>query len=502
MRNFMKHSMLFRLLVVATFTCAVGIVGAVGNIALGEDVTQDSGNAKVKLFDMKEIRDPTTLNTTIIKDWHTVKGRTTTRQKTVEITVGQAYPGKDYRVLVQFAVPANRKAKGFSLTAGVRKGDMRIGGSDSELIRAGVGIVKTHINNLPGDLMRPRSELFSKTLNPRYRNFWIWPATFMRAVTAAYAEKTHFEKGKILVSGVSKVGETSAITLINDDRVTAAFGLVCPIYASPARLSDPDTLAKLAKYNRTWAKEKGAKTDAEIQRMTRSIWLGGLAGPSMKPGALAAGKTSQDLRKFANNLADQLFISRNVKQLKARKADFFFQPGTHDMVSYDGVWGGANAPDVPVYNGANSGHGRKGHPGNIKAGNRAAFALNHFLGGSKQMLEPPAISAKIQNGKLQVAVTFKPGSQAESGRIFWIYDRGPDASPAYLQNLIPEKHWKEMTYDETAKAWTAEIQLDKQAGYIDVFSNHGKTLTIGDSNYTTAISSPYTRVIVATEAQN
>ena len=38
--------------------------------------------------------------------------------------------------------------------------------------------------------------------------------------------------------------KASAITLINDERVTAAFGLVCPIYASPVRLSDPAALAE------------------------------------------------------------------------------------------------------------------------------------------------------------------------------------------------------------------------------------------------------------------
>ncbi len=387
-----------------TITCLIS------NNAMSAD------DAKIKLFDMAAIRDPSTLEVSVVKDWHAVDGQASSRQKVVEITVGEAYPGKNYRVLVQFVVPADRKAKGFTLTGGVSKGDVRIGRFDAQLLGAGVGFVKTHINNLGGDLKRPRDELFFKTLDPRYRNFWIWPATYMRSITAAYAEKDHFEKGKILVSGVSKVGETSAVTLINDDRVTAAFGIVCPIYASPARLSDPDTLAKLEQYNRAWAKKKGAKTESEIQRLTNSVWLGGLAGPSMKPGALAAGKTWEDLRSQANSLADQLFISRNVDKLTARKADFLFHPGTHDMVSYDGIWGGMNAANVPVYNGANSGHGRKGHPGNMRNSNKSAFTLNHFLGGKKPLLTPPTIATKIRNKKLEVTVTFKPGSEEENGR--------------------------------------------------------------------------------------
>jgi len=451
---------------------------------IGSDALSAEQN-RIELFDMTAIRDSSTLDVSVIRDWHVVEGRTPSRQKLVEITVGEAYPGKEYRVRVQFAVPANRKARGFSLTAGVSDGDIRVGGGDSELIEAGVGLVKTHIKNLPGDVKRPRDELFYKTLDPRYRNFWIWPATFMRAITAAYAEEDHFKKGKVLVSGVSKVGETSAITLINDERVTAAFGLVCPIYASPVRLSDPATLAELDAYNRS-----RAGTDSGRQRPRGRGWLGGLAGPSMKPGALAAGKTEEDLRRFANGLADQLFISRN--------AAFMFQPGTHDMVSYDGIWGGMNAPDVPVYNAANSGHGGKGHPGNLKVSNRTPFILNHFLGADKPMLEPPAVSTKIRDNTLELTVTFKPGSEEEDGRVFWVFDRGPDSSPAYLEDLIPEENWKNMVYDQAQQGWTVTIEIDKKASYIDVFSNHRKTLSINGSEYVTGISSPYTRVKLST----
>ncbi len=459
---------------------------------VGSDASSAEQN-RIELFDMAAIRDPSTLDVSAIGDWHVVDGRTPSRQKLVEIAVGEAYPGKDYRVRVQFAVPADKKAQGFSLTAGVSDGDIRVGGCDGELIEAGVGLVKTRIRNLPGDLKRPRDELFYKTLDPRYRNFWIWPATYMRAITAAYAEKDHFEKGKVLVSGVSKVGETSAITLINDERVTAAFGLVCPIYASPVRLSDPTALAQLDAYNRSRASAESGR-----QRPKGRGWLGGLAGPNMKPGALAAGRTREDLRRFANGLADRLFVSRNVGRLKSRNAAFMFQPGTHDMVSYDGIWGGMNAPDVPVYNAANSGHGGKGHPGNLKVSNRTPFILNHFLGAEKPMLEPPAVSTKLRDNTLEITVTFKPGSEEESGRAFWVFDRGPDSSPAYLEDLIPDENWKDMVYDQTLKAWTVKIELNNKASHIDVFSNHRKTLSINGREYATAISSPYTRVKLST----
>ncbi len=114
------------------------------------------------------------------------------------------------------------------------------------------------------------------------------------------------------------------------------------------------------------------------------------------------------------------------------------------------------------------------------------------------MLAPPAIATKIKNGKLEVTVTFKIGSEEENGRVFWIFDRGPDASPAYLQDLIPSENWKDMIYDKEKKAWTVEIKLDKSASHIDVYSNHQKTLSINGGTYPTAISSPYTRVKLST----
>ena len=68
------------------------------------------------VFDMKEIRDPITLEVKVLQDWHKVKGVIETRQKLVSINVGDLWPGQEYRVPVRMVVPANRKAKGFHLT--------------------------------------------------------------------------------------------------------------------------------------------------------------------------------------------------------------------------------------------------------------------------------------------------------------------------------------------------------------------------------------------------
>ena len=42
----------------------------------------------IKVFDMEEIRDPSTLEIKVLQDWHRVKGAIETRQKLVTINVG------------------------------------------------------------------------------------------------------------------------------------------------------------------------------------------------------------------------------------------------------------------------------------------------------------------------------------------------------------------------------------------------------------------------------
>ena len=64
----------------------------------------------MKVFDMEEIRDPSTLQIKVLQDWHKVQGPIATRQILVSINVGDLWPGQEYRVPVRMVVPANRKA--------------------------------------------------------------------------------------------------------------------------------------------------------------------------------------------------------------------------------------------------------------------------------------------------------------------------------------------------------------------------------------------------------
>ncbi len=452
--------------------------------------------AQSSLHDMQEMLDMSTLDVEVLQDWHVVKGAAATRQKLITINVGELWPGQNYRIPVRMIVPAIRKAKGFHLTGGHQlkqlQRDVHLKGVENDLVDGGVGLVQTIVQEPrlfgKAELAKAMRDRFIKTLNPHYSiQYWAWPATLMRATTAAYAEKDHFEKGRVAMSGGSKNGASPSIAIIADERLTALHATVSPIWESPLRLCDRTAWDELRAFNGRYGQD------------SRHNFLGGTFGPVYNVDALDVGHSWEDIRHLAFRLADDIFISRNLDTLKARNVDLYFHPGTHDFVAFDMAWGGRHYPQIPIYLKANSGHGqKKGHPASEKnEQNKAAFLLHHFFEGVEPMLEPPSVDHRVEGKRLLVAVKFKAGSKAESGRIWWMYDRGPDGSAAYIRELFPDDQWKEMKHDDRKKVWTVEIDLDANASHIDFFSNHRKTIKYKAKDYPTYISGPYTRVRIS-----
>lgn len=460
---------------------------------------KQTADVKSSLFDMQEILDANTLEIKVLKEWHVVEGPLPTRQKLITICVEQLWPGQDYRVPVRMIVPAGRKAKGFHLTGTHQlkhiQQEARLNGVENDLIDGGVGLVQT-IVQWPSDfgeaeLGKAMDDRFIETLNPHYSiPYWAWPASLMRAATAAYAEKDHFEKGKVAMSGGSKNGASPSVALIADRRMTALHAIRSPIWESPLRLCSRAAWDELNAFN----ERRGQNV--------KHTFLGGTFGPVYNAEALEAGHSWEDLQRLALRLADDIFISMNYDALKARNVDLYFHPGTHDYVAYDIAWGGRYYPHIPVYLEINGGHNmKKKHPGcETDEWNKAAFLLHHFFEGVEPMLEPPSVDYHVEGKKLLVNVKFKPGSKAESGRIWWMYDRAPDGSIAYIQELFPDDQWKGMTYDASENVWTVAIDLKANASHIDFFSNHRKTIRYKSKDYPTYISSPYTRVRLVKES--
>ena len=455
------------------------------------------------VFDMEEMRDASTLRVKVLQEWKKVGGPVPTRQKLISIRVGELAPGEEYRVPVRLVVPAKGKAKGFHLSGSNNPKSLQPArpprGPDVELIRAGVGIVGTVVQE-PGSYGEGRlaglaQERFFKTLDPKFSiQYWGWPAVLMRATTAAYAEKEHFAKGKVLMSGGSKNGASPSVALIHDDRLTAVFAGVSPIWESPLRLCDEKAWGELRKANADYAESIGADRSLTT-RLSRSPFLGGTYGPVYNRQAMEKGNAWEDLQDLASRMADQIFISRNLDQLNKRGVDMLFHPGTHDFVCFDLAWGGKHYPQVPLYLRVNSGHGKGGrHPGAEGAArNRDAFILDHFIGLDRPMLPAPTVKAERAGETLKVRVSFPKESGDESGRIFWMFDRYPDGSAAYVREDFPNDQWKDMKRHPKG-GWTVSVELKKGASRIDFFTNHRKTLRFKEDRLPTYRSSPYVRV--------
>jgi len=484
----MKYNMLNHL---AAISLSIVCAGSLMTSALAAPATVDS------LFSTEEILDENTLETKTLQDWHPVGA---TRQKLIEINVAQWWPGQDYRIPVRLIVPLEGKAKGFSITGAnpyeTLMKDARPTDFQAKLLAGGVGIVKTHVKafrQIPGKqgLEQKMRRVFMKDLNPRYTTLWIWSMTLMRATTAAYAETDYFEKGKVAGSGSSKNGISPAVALINDERFTATCSDHAFAYYSPTRRADREEVAKADAANKAFFEAVKAG-DIDLDQKRGKIYQRVMVGSesSMDKMALKTGRSMDEMQTFADRLWSSVCVAENWDRLMERGVDVLFQPGTHDYVAYDVLWGAQNHPQLPVYYKPSGGHSQTPHVAAAKdEQNRDAFLWHHFFGGDP-LMKPPTSSHKVDKDKLSVSVSFNEGPQPISGRIWWIYDRAPAGSAPFLHVQIPEDQWADMERDPKTGSWTATIPLQEGASRVDFFTNHGHM----SNGYQQYLSSPYTRV--------
>jgi len=452
------------------------------------------------IFNIEEILAESTLEIKTLQEWHPDKVTGTTRQKLIEINVAQWWPGQDYRIPVRLIVPLEGKAKGFSITGAnsyeTLMNDTRPTDFQAKLLAGGVGIVKTHVKafrQIPGKqgLEQKMGRMFMKDLNPRYTTLWIWSMTLMRATTAAYAETDHFEKGKVAGSGSSKNGMSPAVALINDERFTATCSDHAFAYCSPTRRADREKVARADAANKAFfeaVKAGDRELDQQLGRIYQRVMVG--SERSMNTMALKAGRSMDEMQSFANRLLSSVCVTENWERLRERGVDVLFQPGTHDYVAYDILWGAQNHPQLPVYYQPGGGHSQTPHVAAAKdEQNRDAFLWHHFFGGDP-LMEPPTSSHEVDKDMLSVSVSFHEGPQPINGRIWWIYDRAPAGSAPFLHVQIPEDQWAEMERDPKTGSWTATIPLQEGASRVDFFTNHGHM----SNGYQQYLSSPYTRV--------
>ncbi|HAD61318.1 MAG TPA: hypothetical protein DCG12_18925, partial [Planctomycetaceae bacterium] len=317
------------------------------------------------IFKTEEILNESTLETKTLRDWHVDEVTGSTRQKLIEINVAELWPGQDYRIPVRMTVPLKGKAKGFRITGansyeGLMK-DSQPSEFEAKLLAGGVGIVQTVVKPLrqipgKGNLQSQMMAMMQKERNPRYSIVWVWSMTLMRATTAAYAEGDHFEKGKVAGSGSSKNGISPAVALINDERFTATCSDHAFAYFSPTRRGDREARAKAGTANKAFfeaVKAGDIDLDQQRARTYQRVMVGS--------------ESSMDaMQTSANRLMSSVCVTENWDRLMERGVDILFQPGTHDYVAYDILWGAQNHPRLPVYYQPNGGHSQTPHVATAK----------------------------------------------------------------------------------------------------------------------------------------
>jgi poly(3-hydroxybutyrate) depolymerase len=300
-------------------------------------------------------------------------------------------------------------------------------------------------------------------------------------------------------SGNSKNGMSPAVALINDERFTATCSDHAFAYYSPTRRADREEMAKADAANKAFFEAVKAG-DIELEQQRGKIYQRVMVGSerSMDKMALKAGRSMDEFHDMKDRLLSSVCVAENWDRLMERGVDVLFQPGTHDYVAYDVLWGAQNHPQLPVYYKPSGGHSQTPHVAAAKdEQNRDAFLWHHFFGGDP-LLKPPTSSHKIDKDKLNVSVSFNKGPQSKSGRIWWIYDRAPAGSAPFLHAPIPEDQWADMKRDPKTGSLTATIPLKEGASRIDFFTNHGHM----SNGYQQYLSSPYTRVELSASQPN
>ena len=451
-----------------------------------------SAHAEITIgtFDLKEIRDTATLETKVLMDWHPNAKDAAIRQKLVEITVCEWWPGMKVRLPVTMLAPAQGVCTNVLIeNTGLQPKPAAATGAKLRLLKEhGVGLV--FIGMVPIDAMEPVGKLhlmmeerFIKTKNARYTPAWIWGISDMRALTAAIAEKEVFQPKKVLATGGSKRGVATAAAGIADDRFTAIMPVVAPVIESPggpyvegmmpleitrmndefiAAMKDPVGKEKLL------IRQK-ARSD---ERITVSM-------------AREAGWSEDEMKTACNAAWEACRTTNYLDVLKQRGTEVFYNQGSNDNVS-PGL--GRRFPQLPVFIVPGGQHGGAKEAGFVKAVNGLpevdenlyAFATHHFFG-TRSMVAPPKVTASWDKDTRRLAVTavFPDGSDPQENTLWWSVNRHPDYSIQMEFDAWTSTPMKKAL----SAAYTGETLVDGPVRTINLITVHahrenGSTLTV------------------------
>lgn len=444
-------------------------------------------------FDLAAIRDAGTLETKVIQDWKPAPKVPGVRQKLVEITVCEWWPGQKVRLPVTLCAPhpgtAPCKNVIISNMGLAPKAALPSGAMLKLLTERGVGVVLIGMGTI--DAMEPVGKLhlgmqehLLKTRDARFTPAWIWGMSDMRALTAAIAETEVFQPEQVLVTGGSKRGVGAAISGIHDERFTAILPVVAPMLGNPGgAYVRGSALFEEAKTNEAFLDQlppganplglpEGARQallEREQRRIDQAI---------TREMAVAAGWSEADMLAMNDAAWEACRITAHLDQVKARGLEFFYHVGTNDNVCPALRQLGEQHPDFPHYilpGGQHGGPKTSGFtlqtPSQKEADeNLHTFACHHFFG-VRTLPQTPVLTVEAKGGTLEVRVKMPGGVKPETNTVSWSVNRS--APYTYAAEFDP---WETKPLaEESPGIHHAEIPIGEKTTTIDLLSTHSHT---------------------------
>lgn len=451
-------------------------------------------------FDLASIRDTTTLETKVILDWHPNPKDAAIRQKLVEITVCEWWPGMKVRLPVTMLAPATGVCTNVVIeNTGLQLKPATANGAKLRLLKEhGVGLV--FIGMVPIDAMEPVGQLhllmqeqFLRTKNTRYTPAWIWSLSDMRALTTAVAESEVFQPRKVLATGGSKRGVATAGAGIADDRFTAIMPVVAPVIESPGgpyvegmmppeitRMNDAFIAAMTDPVGRErlLVRQKARSSERITLQMAR-----------------AAGWTEAEIQTACNAAWEACRTTSHLDVLQRRGTEIFYNQGSNDTVSPGLVELGRRFPQLPVYIVPGGQHGGAKEAGFVKAVNGLpevdenlyAFATHHFFD-TRRMVAPPKVTTQWnpETQRLHVTATFPDGSEPQENTLWWSVNRHPD----YTIQMEFDA-WSSTPMQKTGPAtYSGETLVEGEVRTLNLITVHAQA----ENGSTLTVSSPEIRL--------
>jgi hypothetical protein len=459
------------------------------------------------LFDMTAVRDTSTLEIKVLQDWKPAKDPAI-RQKLLEITLCEWWPGQKVRLAVTLNVPAGEKPCHHVVIANQplsRRAFAPTRGQLTLLKEHGVGVVLIGMGTI--DAMEPIGQLhlgmrdqLLKSRNPRYTTAWIWGLSQMRALTAALTEPKYFQPRKVLTTGGSKRGVAAAVAGIFDDRFTAILPVVAPPLGNPGTAAyvmgtEPEELARIDR--QFFADLKAGKlglgdgvekalSDRADRRAANRVTL---------KQARAAGWSDRDIATITDQVWDACRVTVFLPALRKRGLDIFYNVGSNDSVTPALRELGRRFPDFPICIIPGGQHGGPSTAGftrrvptlpEIQA-NFLSFARHHFFG-HRKLIATPIIAGtwNPDSRSLSVKVVFPDGSEPQANSLWWNSDR----SQPYTLPFEYDR-WNTAPLRKTGPgAYATSIALKSTPARIDFLSLHTHT----EKQMPLTVSSAYRRL--------